>query len=411
MLLANLRSQCGALSRLFQYTTLLDCSPFLRSFGTATKTEFRLMGEKLEDLPSISKISDNVVRVLGQNPSKFTLQGPSRTPPLFRFIPSDIDYNHLTGTNTYILGTQVPYVLLDTAEGKPEYPPILSSALDTLPTPLTPLPDISDIIVSHWHIDHIGGLPSVLSLLLSRWQTRNPTLPSTSYPAPRLHKFPIPQDVTGIAATKHNHLSEVVESIPQGTFTPTAEGNTFHDLRDNQLFRSSSPTIRVLHTPGHTIDSISLDIADDRALYTADTVLGQGTAVFEDLGLYLQSLNKMLEYGKNDTAGYQILYPCHGPVVKNGRELISTYIKHRLEREEQILQVLRGKPTEGGNWTIWTIVKVIYASYPENLWLPAARSIELHLLKLKRDRVVQRLGGEGVDTAWGLVSRTPSPSL
>jgi glyoxylase-like metal-dependent hydrolase (beta-lactamase superfamily II) len=167
----------------------------------------------------------------------------------------------------------------------------------------------------------------------------------------------------------------------------------------------------VLHTPGHTIDSISLEIVDDRALYTADTVLGQGTAVFEDLGIYLDSLDKMLKYGENDSADYQCLYPGHGPIVKNGRELISTYIKHRLEREEQVLEVLRGKPTEGDNWTIWTIVKILYASYPESLWLPAARGIELHLAKLERDCLVKRLGGEGVETKWKLVSRTPSPSL
>ncbi|KXN91986.1 Beta-lactamase-like protein 2, partial [Leucoagaricus sp. SymC.cos] len=259
-----------------------------------------------------------------QNPGKFTLQG----------------------TNTYILGTEAPYVLLDAAEGRAEYPGTLSSALDILSAPAsTDLPEVSDIIISHWHFDHIGG-----------WQC-----------------------------------------IPR----PTRK----------QLFRSSSPVIRVLHTPGHTIDSISLEIVDDRALYTADSVLGQGTTVFEDLGLYLESLNKMLKYSEEDPNSCQTLYPGHGPVVKNGRELISTYIKHRLEREEQILEVLHRKPNEGDNWTTWTIVKVIYASYPENLWLPAARGIELHLVKLEKENLVKRLGGEGVETGWKLVSRTPSPSL
>ncbi|KAL9714698.1 hypothetical protein Ac2012v2_001356 [Leucoagaricus gongylophorus] len=347
------------------------------------------MAQNLEDLPSISKISGNVLRVLGQNPGKATLQG----------------------TNTYIVGAQPPYILLDTAEGKPEYLPVLSSALNTLPAIPPSLPDISDIIISHWHLDHIGGLPTVLSLLLSRWQARNPTIPSTSYPAPRLHKFPIPPNTTGAAVTKYNHLPQIIQSLPQGTFAPTPEGKPFHDLHDNQLFRSSSPTIHVLHTPGHTIDSIALHIVDDRALYTADTVLGQGSAIFEDLGLYLQSLNKMLQYGENDATGYRTLYPCHGPVVKNGRELISTYIKHRLEREEQVLEVLRKEPTEGTSWTTWAIVKVIYASYPEDLLLFAARNIELHLTKLEEDHCINRVGGEGVDSTWKLITKTLNPSL
>ncbi|KAF9453657.1 lactamase [Macrolepiota fuliginosa MF-IS2] len=353
------------------------------------------MVEKLEDLPSISRISDNVVRVLGQNPGKFTLQG----------------------TNTYILGTQAPYILLDTSEGKPDYIPVLDQALSSQTSPNPALPDISDIILSHWHGDHIGGLPSVLTLLQSRWQSRNPTVSSTEYPAPKLHKYPIPPNDTSYASSTHNHLPEVIKSLPIGSFTPNPNGSPFHDLSDGQLFLPSSnnntPQIRVLHTPGHTIDAISLEIIPDRALYTSDTVLGQGTSVFEDLALYLQSLQKMLKHGEEQEASvkYQVLYPGHGPVVKNGRELISTYIKHRLEREQQILDALRKAPTDGDNWSTWTIVKSLYAAYPENLWVPAARSIELHLRKLEGEGVVVRLGGEGTETNWKLAARTPSPSL
>jgi hypothetical protein len=116
----------------------------------------------------------------------------------------------------------------------------------------------------------------------------------------------------------------------------------------------------------------------------------------------------MLEYGAEGPEGYQTLYPAHGPTVKAGRELISTYIKHRLEREQQVLDVLRTKPTEGDDWTTWTIVKVLYASYPENLWIPASHSIELHLKKLQDEGKVILLGGDGVEKAWKLVRESPS---
>ncbi|EKM83141.1 hypothetical protein AGABI1DRAFT_125618 [Agaricus bisporus var. burnettii JB137-S8] len=344
------------------------------------------MVEKLEDLPDISKISANVTRILGQNPGKFTLQG----------------------TNTYVIGTQYPYVLVDPGEGKQEYLPLLASALDALSSNTNTLPEVSDIMISHWHSDHVGGLPSVLSLLQSRWQSRNPTTPLSSYLAPKLHKYPLPSDIAGPASTAHNKLPEIIESLPKGAFTPTPDGKPFHDLHDNQLFRASSPAIRVIHSPGHTLDSIALDIPDDHALYTADTVLGQGTAVFEDLRLYLQSLNKLLEYGKKAPEGYQTLYPAHGPIVKSGHELISTYIKHRLDREQQVLEVLRTKPTEGDAWTTWTIVKVLYASYPESLWIPASHSIDLHLKKLQDEGTVVFLGGEGVEKAWKLDCESPS---
>jgi glyoxylase-like metal-dependent hydrolase (beta-lactamase superfamily II) len=117
----------------------------------------------------------------------------------------------------------------------------------------------------------------------------------------------------------------------------------------------------------------------------------------------------MLDYHKSNS--YDILYPGHGPVVTKGTKVIETYIKHRLEREAQILEVLQSTPPASEDssaravWTTWTIVTKIYESYPESLWAPASRSITLHLNKLEADGLVKRLDGEGVDTSWGLNSK------
>jgi ribonuclease/clavin/mitogillin len=344
---------------------------------------------------------------------------------------------HNVGTNTYIIGSQNPYLLIDTAEGLASYIPVLTSALQALPNPAQP--DVSDIVLSHWHHDHVGGLPTVLSLLKQLWETRNP---GHSYTPPRLHKYPY-KDAVGAHNSEHNQLPKVLEKLTPELFTPPPSGGYLHDLVDGQTFEdpaNGATLLRVLHTPGHTVDSISLYIPQDRALYTADTVLGHGTAVFEDLATYLCSLNKMLHFGSTSPSPniqaqgtektgidleYVSLYPAHGAVVTNGRETISTYIKHRLQREAQILDVLRTSipaeflggatetPSEDRNlWTTWTIVRILYQAYPENLWLPAARGVDLHLRKLEGDGFVKRVGGEGVNARWRLLLSPPkSPSL
>ncbi|TFK69642.1 lactamase [Pluteus cervinus] len=343
--------------------------------------------EKLEALASIARLSDHVVRVLGQNPGKFTLQG----------------------TNTYIVGKQNPYTLIDTGEGKEEYLPVLEKALrDTVESPNKDQPIISDIIISHWHHDHVEGLPGVLNLLRKMWDEQKPGY-SAHYKPPRLHKFPIPTGFTPPSA--FYTLPSFTERLPKDLYTSSPDGEVFHRLHDSQIVTSSS--IRVLHAPGHTVDSVCLYIPQDRALYTADNVLGQGTAVFEDLGVYLKSLGKMLEYGRDDEGHYDVLYPGHGPVIIEGREVISTYIKHRLEREEQVLSLLKSTPPDepasvdaSGSeqaWTTWTLVTKLYAAYPEPLWLPAARGIDLHLRKLEAEGRVKRLGGDGKDTRWQFV--------
>jgi ribonuclease/clavin/mitogillin len=125
---------------------------------------------------------------------------------------------------------------------------------------------------------------------------------------------------------------------------------------------------------------------------------------------------------------YVTLYPAHAGVVANGRETIATYIKHRLERETQVLAVLRSSvPTEldpsspvpslesgAAIWSTWNIVRTLYKSYPESLWLPASRGIDLHLRKLEGEGFVRCMGGEGAEGQWRLTispAASPVPSL
>lgn len=52
--------------------------------------------------------------------------------------------------------------------------------------------------------------------------------------------------------------------------------------------------------------------------------------MFEELASYMNSLEKLL------TLKPGMLYPGHGPVVKDGRAKILEYISHRNAREKQV---------------------------------------------------------------------------
>ena len=374
-------------------------------------------------------------------------------PPEFWFTERDSSI----GTNTYLIGLQKPYILVDAAEGLESYLPLLTSALQASNSTTTSnlsTPDVSDIIISHWHHDHVKGLPSVLTLLKNLWVGRNQGR-EAEYQGPKLHKYPLDKTTTNTGGGggeqhvgNHNILPDIEKTLQKEfkLYTAAPDGSVFHDLHDGQKFitvdkgsgttttTAATTLLEVLYTPGHSADSICLYLPIDRALYTADTVLGHGTAVFEDLAAYMKSLNSMLKFN-NETrnqgekaklsVAYDTLYPGHGDILTNGRETIATYIKHRMERETQIVEVLRlPVPVEllqSSNsdldldrqrqfWTIWNVVRYIYKSYPENLWLPATRSVHLHLKKLEGEGIVRCVGGEGKDMMWELLVANPSGS-
>lgn len=88
--------------------------------------------QALPTLPSVLKLSSVVTRILGQNPGQFTLQG----------------------TNTYLIGHASSLLLLDTGEGIPTYVPLLKEALESYGEKAR----VRDIVLTHYHHDHVGGL-------------------------------------------------------------------------------------------------------------------------------------------------------------------------------------------------------------------------------------------------------------
>ncbi|KAG2184975.1 hypothetical protein INT43_000888 [Umbelopsis isabellina] len=279
------------------------------------------MTEALLELPVFSKLSQRVWRVLGFNPGKFTLQG----------------------TNTYLIGTGVRKLLLDCGEGKEEYLPCLKKSLEDLEGAY-----ISDIIISHTHYDHWGGLPSILSSGLN--QSSSPI---------RVHKF----------------MPNVMETTEFSSAHQIPEDIRITPLENNHKFQVEGATLQVIHTPGHTKDHCTFFLEEEGSIFTADCILGQGTAVFEDLKDYIDGLKRLLDYEPKR------LYPGHGPVIEEGKTKILEYIKHRQDREAQIVQVLQTRQSA----TPMDIVQVIYKDYPESLHGPAAHSVELHLTKLLKE--------------------------
>ncbi|MEV6896283.1 MBL fold metallo-hydrolase [Amycolatopsis sp. NPDC051372] len=140
-------------------------------------------------------------------------------------------------------------------------------------------------------------------------------------------------------------------------------------LADGEVFTAGGLEFHVLHTPGHTDDSVSLHVAGQ--ILTGDTILGRGTTVLKDLGDYLRSLRKLIEL-PDGTPGL----PGHGPDVADLPATAREYLAHREQRLDQVRSALK---VLGADASPRQVVEVVYADVDRALWAPAEMSVRAQL--------------------------------
>ena len=159
-----------------------------------------------------------------------------------------------------------------------------------------------------------------------------------------------------------------------------AVGGGHDDLADGDVVTTGGLDLRVVATPGHTSDSVSLALPADHALVTGDTVLGRGTTVVAhpdgELAAYLASLERIRALTGDGTVA--MILPGHGPLVPDAAAMVAFYRVHRAERLEQVRQALadgaavEDDPVEG-------VLRRVYGEVPEPVWAAARMSIRAQL--------------------------------
>ena len=148
-------------------------------------------------------------------------------------------------------------------------------------------------------------------------------------------------------------------------------------LRDGDVVGpSDSVRMTVLHTPGHSPDSVSYFFEDEGVLFSGDTVLGGSTTTVADLGDYLASLERL-----RALPNLRMICPGHGPVIDNPAAWIEEYVSHRMQRERQVLEVL----SDGEAHTSWDIMERLYTDLNPRLRRAADGNVRSHLRKLEKD--------------------------
>ncbi|CAD8146629.1 unnamed protein product [Paramecium pentaurelia] len=248
-----------------------------------------------------------MILIPGYNPGQFTLQG----------------------TNTYLLGTGKTRILIDTGEGKEQYKMHLKQILDKEQC------EISIVLITHHHFDHIGGISQVLQLC----------------PNAKIYK----------------NLDHNLENDKLYPYNP---------LQDGQIFQVENSTIIAISQPGHCVDHFGF-ISYQQEWFSGDCMLGGSSCYIENVKQYLQSMQKI------EKMNIKTIYPGHGySIIEGAQEAIQNQIQHRKNREQQIYQAINGQSVD-------EIILIVYPNLNDAQMRNVVKiAIEAHLIKLIDDNLV-----------------------
>ena len=283
------------------------------------------------------QVSPLIRRVVARNPGPFTFMG----------------------TGTYIVG-RGEVAVIDPGPDLPEH-------LEAILAALEPGERVTHILVTHHHSDHS--------------------------PLARPLKAKTGAAIYGCA----------VGAAAEESTIRTEAGADFDFAPDvslcggGQVLEGPGWTLEAVATPGHTSNHICFALKEENALFSGDHIMGWSTTVITppdgDMTDYMESLERV------KARDFDVLWPTHGPPIREVTPFIEAYATHRRAREAQVLAAV-GEGYE----RIVEMVPKLYADVDPRLHPAAARSVLGHMIDLVRRGKVATDGPASIDSRYRLAT-------
>ena len=251
-----------------------------------------------------------------------------------------------THTNCYLIGSS-EFVILDPASPYEEEQAALAACVDDL---IAEGRVVREIILTHLHPDHVGGVSALLEHLGGR-----------------------------VPVAAHRLTAEAL----QGTV------RVDRLIEDGELIELAGEprlSLRAMHTPGHARGHLCFYEERTGALVTGDNIVGLGSVLIDppegNMRDYLNTLERLQKLPH-----LTVLFGAHGIAIGNPYTKIEEYISHRLERERNILSAV----VEGASTTA-EIVRRVYTDVHPKAHAMAERAVLAHLEKLEDEGLVAKRG-------------------
>lgn len=224
---------------------------------------------------------------------------------------------------------------------------------------------VSHILITHTHIDHSPGA--------------GPLQRATGAPT--------------YGFGRHGELTGGALGGGDAEFTPDIR------LRTGESVSGADWSLEAMHTPGHCSNHLCYALAQEKALFAGDQVMGWSTTVISppdgNMTQYMAALAGMKQ--RTDTGLDSIYWPTHGAAIRDPGGRLAELIEHRERRRSRILERMAA-----GDETIPAIVKAIYILPHKSLVPAAARSVLSQMLELIEEGVVEVDGTPTVEARYRL---------
>ncbi|MDP9728712.1 MBL fold metallo-hydrolase [Alicyclobacillus tolerans] len=273
--------------------------------------------------------------------------------------------------NAYLLQRADVYVLVDNGPRRQESLTALEKGLRE--HGISSFSELSALVLTHGHVDHVGltrkiaeaGVPVYahpgVSSWLDGWEGGH--IYRTRFYEALYQRCGMPQNYQEMAQKEFFLLQKLNDRSVVNV--PVHDGMTFEWL----------PEFQFIEVPGHAQAAIALYHPEEEMMIIGDQLIARisSNALVEPLpgeadGFLAKRSKSLLDYRNNlkciQGMKLRTVYPGHGNVIDNPRDLIVKRLEEQESRRDKVLQMVRTKPMQ----TAWDYAA---AYFPHRLDQPS----------------------------------------
>ena len=260
-------------------------------------------------------------------------------PDIFR-IDIPLPQNPLGTINCYLIRGNGRFLLVDTGMD-------LTPCLEAMQSGMAEVgatPETMDFFITHYHIDHLGLLPRLVSHNSVVYFSKTEAALLSAGVSPMALDFALKngfpeEEILKIAALGQNRPPQAQVDLSRLNLSL---------VEDDSRIKIGDYTFVCLETPGHSPGHVCLYEPREKILFAGDHILDVTTPNImswsdqdNSLMCYLSGLDKI------ERLEVAVILPGHGPAFDNHRRRIGELKRHHKERLEEILSMIHDGALSG----------------------------------------------------------------